>query len=61
MKKVGIITNYHLNRNYGGLLQAYALQKAIERYGVEATQVSFIRKYSQTLSRRFAKNEYQAN
>ena len=36
-KKVGIITLYHGNYNFGGLLQAYALPVAIKKYlGIEA-------------------------
>lgn len=32
MKKVGIVTNYHSTGNYGALLQAYALNKAINSF-----------------------------
>lgn len=35
MKKVGITTLYHNTINYGGALQAYALQKKIEELGCE--------------------------
>lgn len=41
MKRVGIITLYHNNQNYGGLLQAYAMFKAIDKLGIEAKQISF--------------------
>ena len=34
-KKIGIIT-LPLNTNYGGLIQAYALQTVIERLGFSA-------------------------
>lgn len=35
MKKVGIMTLYHNTINYGGALQAYALQRKIEELGYE--------------------------
>lgn len=45
MKKIGIITLYHKNRNYGGLLQAYALQKVISNFAdCEATQIAYSKK-----------------
>ena len=38
---IGILTLYHNNTNYGGLLQSYALQKVIsKRYG-ECEQISY--------------------
>ena len=40
-KKIGIITFYHHNYNYGGVLQAYALQKYLENQGFDAKQISF--------------------
>lgn len=43
-QKVGILTLYHKNYNFGGLLQAYALPRALkENFGVEAEQIDFIR------------------
>jgi len=36
MKKVGIITLYHKNYNFGGQLQAYALQQKVESLGFSA-------------------------
>ena len=40
--KVGIITLYHANYNFGGLLQAYALPAALEKYiGVFAEQIDY--------------------
>lgn len=39
MKKIGIITLYHNNINYGGLLQAYALAKFINSMGYCAEQI----------------------
>lgn len=41
MKKIGIISLYYGNSNYGGVLQAYALQKTIEQIGTECVQVSY--------------------
>ena len=43
-KKIGIVTLYHGNYNFGGLLQAYALPNAIKNYiGLEAEQIDYIR------------------
>lgn len=41
MKKVAILTLYYKNFNYGGILQAYALQKAIEQIGFSSEQISY--------------------
>lgn len=40
-KTIGIVTEYWGNYNYGGLLQAYALQRAISQLGYSAFQVSY--------------------
>lgn len=41
--KVGIITLYHGNYNFGGLLQAYALPLAIKKYfNMDAEQIDYI-------------------
>lgn len=41
--KVGIITLYHANYNFGGLLQAYALPKVLKEYfELEAEQIDYI-------------------
>ena len=40
-KKIAILTLYYHNYNYGGLLQAYALQKAITDLGYQAEQISY--------------------
>lgn len=50
MKKVGIITMYYGSKNYGGVLQAYALQKAISNLGYECEQISFKRTVNKKLS-----------
>lgn len=41
MKKIAIITWYYRCYNYGGLLQAYALQKALEKMGYITEQISY--------------------
>jgi len=41
MKRVGIITLYYKNYNYGGQLGAYALQKAIAKLGFHCEQITF--------------------
>ena len=40
-EKVGIIT-YHFARNYGAVLQCYALRKYLEKVGYEATVLNAI-------------------
>ena len=40
-KTIAILTLYYRNYNYGGLLQAYALQKAIAKLGYQAKQISY--------------------
>lgn len=41
MKKVGIITHYYKNLNYGGSLQAYALCRVLREMGFDAEQISY--------------------
>lgn len=42
-EKVGIVTLYHDNYNFGGLLQAYALPVASEKYlGISAEQIDYV-------------------
>lgn len=41
MMKVGIIT-FHWAANYGAVLQAYALQKALEKNGIEVEIINYI-------------------
>lgn len=43
MKRVGIITMYYKNFNYGGLLQAYALHGAVSQYVKNVEQISYNR------------------
>ncbi len=41
MKKVAIITHYYNSKNYGGMLQAYALPYFLNKNGYEAKQVCY--------------------
>lgn len=43
MKKIGIITLYYNNDNYGGIAQAYALNKYIENLGYDSEVISYKR------------------
>ena len=41
--KIGIVTLYHNNYNFGGLLQAYALPTAVKKYlGIPAEQIDYL-------------------
>lgn len=41
--KIGIVTLYHNNYNFGGLLQAYALPTAVKKYlGISAEQIDYL-------------------
>lgn len=42
MKKVGIVTIYRNNKNFGGLLQAYALIKTVEKCGCKAEVFDYV-------------------
>lgn len=42
MKKIGILTLYHNNRNFGGLLQSYALCEFLIDQGLEAEQIAYL-------------------
>lgn len=39
--RVGILTMYHENYSYGGLLQAYALQQVVKNMGYECEQITY--------------------
>lgn len=39
--RIAILTLYYKNSNYGGVLQAYALQKTLSKFGSEAKQISY--------------------
>lgn len=41
MKNIAILTLYYNNYNYGGLLQAFALQQAINTMGYDSVQISY--------------------
>ncbi len=41
MKKVGIVTLYRNNKNYGGLLQAYSTQFIIEKLGFDSQIINY--------------------
>ena len=42
MKKVGILTLYYENYNFGGLLQAYALPKVLkDKFGIDSEQICY--------------------
>lgn len=43
MKKIGIIT-YHFARNYGAVLQCYALQKYLINKGYDVEVINYISK-----------------
>lgn len=49
MKRIGIMTQYHNSENYGGLLQAYALNAVIRKLGYECETID----YAGTVSRSF--------
>ena len=40
-RKVAILTLYYNNSNYGGLLQSFALQQAINKLGYKSVQISY--------------------
>lgn len=42
MKNVGIVTLYHNNCNYGGLLQAYALSSAVAALGYDCRVIDYV-------------------
>ena len=43
MKKVAILTLLNNNYNYGAILQALALQKAVERFGFDAEVIDYVK------------------
>jgi hypothetical protein len=43
LKRIGIISLYYRNSNYGGQLQAYALPRALSKMGFECDQIEFQR------------------
>ena len=49
--KIGILTKYYNNRNYGGLLQAYALVTYLNNQGYNAEQISYAEENLRGISR----------
>lgn len=49
--RIGIVTFYRGNHNYGGILQAFALQKYLEQSGYEALQIGLDYTDSNSLSK----------
>lgn len=47
--KIGLMTLYYNNTNYGGQLQAYALQTAVSKLGHNVAQISFDSSVSSTV------------
>lgn len=41
MRRIGILTYYHKSKNFGGLLQAYALTNFLNKFGFGAKQIPF--------------------
>lgn len=57
MKRVGIITLYHNNSNYGGILQAYALNSAVCALGYDCRVIDYVQtpmRASEKLKRKMA-------
>ena len=55
MKNVGIITLYHNNANYGGILQAYALSGAVTALGYGCSVIDYVQtpmRYPEKLKRK---------
>lgn len=57
MKKVGIVSLYYNSKNYGGLLQAYALVKIIENLGYPCEQISLSTYRNQKRKRKITVNK----
>lgn len=49
--KIGILTLYYKNYNYGGLLQAYALQRILQRYDADCEQICIDIQFERTDSK----------
>lgn len=45
-KKVGILTLYESNHNYGGVLQAYALRKVVDKLGYDCKVIAYKSEYN---------------
>ncbi|MEG2286155.1 MAG: hypothetical protein RSB90_11380, partial [Eubacterium sp.] len=49
--KIGIITHYYKSNNLGGLLQAYAMQKCLDKMQYNAKQIAYSLSYSKPLKK----------
>ena len=55
MKQIGIITHYYGSKNYGGVLQSYALCQFLKNQGFDAEQIRFDKDKSESIKRRLGK------
>lgn len=55
MKQIGIITHYYGSKNYGGVLQSYALCQFLKNQGFDAEQIQFDKDKSESIKRRLGK------
>lgn len=55
MKQIGIITHYYGSKNYGGVLQAYALCQFLKNQGFDAEQIQFDKDKGESIKRRLGK------
>ena len=53
MKKIGLVTLYHKNYNYGGIIQAYAMQYIFQQMNLDAKLISFKTNRKHYLMNRF--------
>ena len=56
--KIGIISLYYKNHNYGGLLQCYALTNYLKQLGFEAEQVTYDRFVSRPIGKKIQSVEF---
>jgi hypothetical protein len=56
MKKIGILTLYHNNHNYGGLLQSYALWKTVDSISQKNFAESYVKQISYVQESGYKKN-----
>ena len=56
--KIGIISLYFKNHNYGGLLQCYALTNYLKQLGFEAEQVTYDRFVSRPIGKKIQSVEF---
>ena len=55
MKQIGIITHYYGSKNYGGVLQSYALCQFLKNQGFDAEQIQFDKDKGESIKRRLGK------